>query len=388
MGLFLDLIELDEQRTNDALEYLCKAGGHDHDDGIWMPMDSPLIARLVDLFTQRGLQRLEAFRTELLAWAEGHLHTAGERIARPAGVMERWNEAERSLVKLYLQHLPPAEWTLDDNMLLVDYLAQRYLPADDMRTEAEWLATRSSMMGRVQANMDGVTASQADALLMAMPATVQAAVDQFGATPRQRAVMEFAVQRCAENVRHLTEDARHRMRAVVAEDVTERQLGVKGPTSSLETKLLDQFGLLNRDWRRIAVTEAGEAQTQGYIASMPAGSKVKRVEQYRNACAFCRKIDGVVVTIVDPATVDKDAETQIWVGKNNIGRSASPRKRVGNVFKEREPDEMWQIPAGLVHPHCRGRWVPTIQDRPGDDPDFGAWMRATLAAHAAKKDQP
>ena len=61
--------------------------------------------------------------------------------------------------------------------------------------------------------------------------------------------------------------------------------------SSLETKLMDQFATLNRDWRRIAVTEAGEAQTAGYIASVPRGTKVKRVEQYKNACAFCRKIE-------------------------------------------------------------------------------------------------
>lgn len=386
MGLFVDLIELDESRTNDALEYLCKAGGHDHDDGIWLPVDSPFIARLVDLFTQRGLQRLEAFRAELLAWAEGHLHTAGERIARPAGAMERWNDAERSLVKLYLEHLPPAEWTLDDHMLAVDYTFQRYLPADDMRTEAEWLSTRASLMGRVQANMENVTAKQADVILAVLPSTVQDAIERFGGTPAQATTMQFAATRCAENVRELANSARHRMRNLIAEHVTERQLGVKGPGSSLETKLLDQFGTLNRDWRRLAVTEAGEAQTQGYIASMAPGTKVKRVEQYRNACAFCRKIDGVVVTVVDPGMADKDPETQIWAGKNNIGRSASPRKRVGNAFVEREADEMWQIPSGLVHPHCRGRWVPTVQDRPGDDADFGAFLRSALAP-AKKEDE-
>ncbi len=377
MGLFLDLIDLDEPRTNAALELLCKAT-HDHDGDIWLPMDSPLIARLVELFTQRGLDRLDAFRAELLAWSEGARHTAGERIARPAGAMERWNDAEKSLVKLYLEHLPPSEWTLDDHMLMVDYLAQRYLPASDMRTEAEWLATKASLMGRVQANIDEVNAKQADALVAALPGTVAGAVEQFGATRVQHAVMEFAAQRCAENVRHLAETARHAMRNLIAEHVTEQQLGVKGPSSSLETKLLDQFGTLNRDWRRIAVTEAGEAQTQGYIASMPPGSKVKRVEQYRNACSFCRKIDGKVVTIVEPGMVDKDPDTMIWVGKNNVGRSASPRKRVGNAFVEREPHELWQIPAGLVHPHCRGRWVATIQDRPGDDPEFGDFLRGLL----------
>lgn len=378
MGLFVDLIELGEARTNDALELLCKAT-HDHDGDIWLPMDSPLLARLVELFTERGLARLDAFRTELQALAEGHRYTAGERIERPAGAMERWNDAERALVKLYLEHLPPAEWTLDDHMLAIDYLAQRYLPADDMRTEAEWLSTRASLMGRVQANMEAVTPRQADALLAAMPSTVPAAVQQFGATIVQRATMEFAAARCAENVRNLADDARHRVRGVIAEHVTQRQLGVPAVSGQgLESKLLDQFGALNRDWRRIAVTEAGEAQTQGYIASLAPGQKVKRVEQYRNACPFCRKIDGAVVTIVDPAKPEKDPDTEIWVGKNNVGRSASPRKRVGNAFVERDAAEMWTIPAGLVHPHCRGRWVPLVADRPGDDPAFGDWMRSVL----------
>lgn len=385
MSIFIDLIELGEHRTNDALELLCKAT-HDHDGDIWAPMDSPLIARLVELFTQRGLDRLDAVHTELLAWSTGARHTAGDRIIRPGGLMERWTQSELSLVRIYLEHLPPVEWTLEDHMLAIDHTVQRYMPADDMRTEAEWLATRSSLMGRVQANMDSVDADQADALLQAMPSSAGEAVAAFGGTLAQRATMAHASERCAENVRNLSSDTRHRMRSVIADHVTQRELGlpVVGG-SSLETKLLDQFGTLNRDWRRIAVTEAGEAQTAGYVASLPAGVKVKRVEQYKNACAFCRKIDGRVMEVVDPAREDKDPETQIWSGKTNVGRSASPRKRVGMVLKEREPEEMWQVPVGLVHPHCRGRWIPTIQDRPGDDVDFGAWMRERLAAMPRKE---
>lgn len=384
MGLFVDLIDLGEQRTNAALELLCKAT-HDHDGDIWLPMDSPLIARLVELFTQRGLDRLDAFRVELLAWSTGARHTPGERIARPAGVMERWTEAEKSLVKLYLEHLPPAEWTLDDHMLAVDYLAQRYLPADDMRTEAEWLATRASLMGRVQANMDNVTPKQADMILAALPSTVQAAIDQFGGTPVQALTMQFAATRCAENVRHVANDARHKMRNLIAEHVTEQQLGIQGPGSSLETKLLDSFGLLNRDFRRIAVTEAAEAQNQGYIASLQPGTRVKRVEQYKNACAFCRNIDGRIVTVVAADDPDKDGETDVWPGKTNVGRSASPRKRQGDTFVERDQGELWWIPAGTAHPHCRGRWVPTIQDRPGDDPEFGDFLRGLLAPAKEEK---
>lgn len=384
MGLFLDLIDLDEPRTNAALELLCKAD-HSLDDSIWAPMDSPLVARLVELFTQRGLDRLEAFRVELQAWVTGNRFKVGERIARPAGAMERWNQSELALVKLYLEHLPPADWVLDDHMLAIDFLAQRYLPPEDLRTESEWLAVKANLMGRVQANMDGVTAKQADALLAAMPSTVAGVVDAFDASARQQAVLNFSSLRCAENVRHLSENARNAMRGIIAQHVADRELGVKGPGSSLETKLLDAFGALNRDWRRIAVTEAGESQTMGYIASLPAGTRVKRVEQYRGACGFCRQIDGRVVTVVDPSDADKDPENTVWVGKTNVGRSASPRKRVGDAFVERDPSELYWLPAGLAHPHCRGRWVPTIQDRPGDDPDFAEWMRAQLAAMPSKE---
>lgn len=382
MGFLLDLLDVPEHVCNDAIEGVYKAliDGHGHDlDGIWLPMDSPFVARLVELFTQRGLDRLDAFRTELAAWSSGARHKIGERIARPAGSMERWNDAERALVKLYLEHLPPAEWTIDDHMMAVDFLYQRYLPLDDMRTEAEWLTTRAGLMGRVQANLDDLNAKQADLLLATMPSTVEAAASQFAMSLAQRATMDFARVRCAENVRHLAEDARHRMRGVIAKHVETKMLGqpeVSG--SSLETKLLDEFAVLNRDWRRIAVTEAGNAQTIGFVASLPLGAKVKRVEQYKGACAFCRKIDGKVVEVVDPAMENKDPETMIWLGKDNIGRSASPRKRVGDLLVEREPHEMWQIPAGLVHPHCRGRWIETIQDRPGDDPAFAEWLRETL----------
>jgi len=384
MSLFVDLIELGERVTNDALEFLCKST-HDHDDGIWAPMDSPLLRRLVELFTQRGLDRLDAVRTEIQAWTAGVRHKPGERIIRPGGMMERWTQSELSLVHIYLEHLPPSDWTLEDHMLAVDATVQRYLPADDMRTEADWLSTRASLMGRVQANMEAADAKQADVLLAAMPSTAAEAIAAFGGTVAQRATMAHAETRCAENVRNIANDVRHRMRGVIAEHVTERELGLPAPSSSLETKLLDQFGTLNRDWRRIAVTEAGEAQTAGYVSSLPMGTKVKRVEQYKNACAFCRKIDGRVMEVVDAAREDKDPETMIWPGKTNVGRSASPRKRVGSVFKEREPEEMWQVPVGLVHPHCRGRWVPTIQDRPGDDVEFGQWMRDKLAAMPRKE---
>lgn len=376
--LFLDIHALSEQATDATLEFIFKST-HDRDEGIWAPHESPLLRRMIELFTQRGLDRLEHVRKAILDWQSGVAHKPTATAIPKPGMMERWTEAELSLVKLYLESLPPEKWTLEDHMMSVDFVVQRYLPADELRTEAEWLATRASLMGKVQANMEHqASLKQADTLLAAMPSTAAAAAQQFKFTPAQQHAMDFGVARCAENVRALTEEVRHKMRGVVMQHLEQKLVDPAGAGEALQSKLLDEFGTMNRDWRRIAVTEAGECQLQGYIASLKPGTKVKRVEQYKNACAFCRKIHGKVVEVVTPDAKYKDGENQIWVGKNNIGRSAAPRKRVGDVLVPREDHEMWWIPAGVAHPHCRGRWVPVIEDEPGDDPDFGDWLRATL----------
>lgn len=384
MALFLDIYPLSERTTNAALEYIFKST-HDHGgDGIWRPHESPLIRRLVELFTKRGLDRLDAVQEQLLAWESGSHHKPTTLPVTRPGMMERWTEAELSLVKLYLESLPPAQWSLDDHMMAVDYVVQRYMPADELRTEAEWLSTRASLMGKVQANMEvaavaTMTGKVADKILQALPSTVGSATSQFNLPARERAVLEFAKVRTAENVRALTESVRHRMRNTIVQHLQDEQTKTPGaPGQTLQSKLLDEFATLNRDWRRIAVTEAGEAQTQGFIAALEPGTKVRRVEQYQDACAFCRKIHDVVATVVSPDHPDKDPDTMIWVGKNNVGRSASPMKRVGGVLVPREAGERWWLPAGLAHPHCRGRWVPVLEDAPGDDKDFGDWLRATL----------
>ena len=382
MGLFLDLLHVPVGVTNDTLEGLYKAlsDGHGHsDDGIWKPHESILIKRLVELFTERGLMRLDAVHKQYLAWHSGAHHKAAASPVTPPGVMPRWTPPELELARIYLESLPPGAWKLEDHMLAIEYVVQTYLPADDLIKEADWLSTKSTMMGKVQANLEGakVTAKQADAILAALPSSMAEAI--AGAKLAQSAALEFSRARAVENVRALSDSVRHRMRAVITADLEQKAFGSVPPgTSSLQTKLLDEFGALNRDWRRIAVTEAGEAQTQGYIASLKPGTKVKRVEQYANACAFCRKIDGVIATVVAPDHPDKNPDTMVWPGKNNIGRSASPKKRVGDVLVDREPHERWWLPAGLAHPHCRGRWVPVIADEPGDDPAFGDELRAIL----------
>lgn len=377
--LFIDFYTLSTQATNDTLEFIFKST-HDRDDGIWKPHESPLLRRLVELFTQRGLDRLEHVKKQIIEWETGaHYRDSSKPIPRP-GMMERWGKDELGLVRIYLESLYPGDWTLEDHMLAIEYVIQRYLPQDELRTEAEWLASKASLMGKVQANMDAAPSlSEADKLLAALPSTVAAAAEMFTLNAAQKAALDFGEARCAENVRALSESVRHRLRNVIMQHVEQKMMGEA--SDALQTRLFDEFATLNRDWRRIAITEATDCQLNGFVAAQEAGTKLKRVEQYQNACTFCRKIDGRIVEVVAPNHPNKDGDTMIWVGKNNIGRSASPRKRVGDTLVQRDPHELWWIPAGSAHPHCRGRWVNVVQDAPGEDPVFGDWIRSVLSNH-------
>lgn len=380
MSLFLDISALECRHADETLDFLHKSIS-DGDDEIWGLHPSPLIRRLVELFTSRGLTRLDNVQKDLLQWSAGRETAPGERPPRPAAAMERWSKDELKLVRLYLERLPRDQWGLDDHMMVVDYLVQRYLPEDELKTEAQWLATRATLMGRVQASMKAQGA-EAARLAAALPSTVIEAQQRFRLSPSQRETLQYAAAHAGENVRAFKEDARHALRAIVLRRAHERAIGTE--RGSLQTELHDRFSVLNRDWRRIAVTEAGEAQNQGYVASLTPGTQVRRVEKYQGACPFCRSIDGKVATVVSADKPDKDGENEIWVGKSNVGRSASPRMRVGDKLVARPVDEQWWLPAGLAHPNCRGRWVPTIQAQPGDDPDFHKWMLETLAASRSK----
>lgn len=225
-------------------------------------------------------------------------------------------------------------------------------------------------MGRVQAAVGELPETEVDTLLQ------RPDFGDLGAVPLSAdlaAAIRFGRERCCENVTALSDQVRHRMRRLIVDYQEAVFTGDKaGAAESLQGRLLDEFGLMNRDWRRIAVTEATENVNQGVVASTEPGRKLKRVERYRGACPFCRSIDGKVMTVVEPSGDAKDGDTQVWVGKTNVGRSASPRKRVGGALIERPPEELWWVASGAQHPHCRGSWVRVTASSP--DPEFDAWL--------------
>lgn len=380
--LLVDIGGLSACCTDHALEGLAKAisgeGGDKHD--IWEPHHSPFVSRIIELFTARGLTMLEHVQKGLMAWADGKLHDASQPpIVKPEGFVQNWNPEQSALVHLYLTSLPPAQFALSDWSLLVDYLLHSYMPESVLRTEAEWFAVRSSILGRVQAVMDQKavppTVAELDPVVAALPLTIAGAQKAFNFGTKLDAVMAYGNARCAEQVVELAASARQKLKKVIMEHTFQKMNG--DPAASpqdLQAKLFDEFATLNRDWRRIALTEAGENANQGMIATLTPGSRVKRLEQYKGACPFCKRIDGVVMEVVPSDAPDKDGDKQVWIGKTNIGRSAAARKKVGDALIERLPSELWWIASGVQHPHCRGSWHTMPEAGPHDDPDFQKWL--------------
>ena len=347
------------------------------DDGdIWRPHESPFIRDLIEKWTSHGMNKFGALQAELAKWTNHAFYNqAAEMLPKP-GTLLRMNKAELAVTRLYLESIPPEQFTVDDWMMVVDYLVQRYLPHDEMINEAKWQVTRAAMMGRVEARMPLLSAIAAGRLAMAMPFDTQVIEREFGLYPAQRAAIEFGQARNCQYVTNVTDAVRNKMKLTVIEWQQDKFLGVPSAISKrdLQGRLLDEFAVLNRDWRRIAMTELADASMNGLLASLPLDSKVKRQEMYRGACPYCRSIDGRVFTIVSPDTKEKNSETQVWVGKTNYGRSFAPNKRTPNGLIPRTAGEMWHVSAGPVHPHCRGRWQPIMKISPGGDPKFAAWL--------------
>lgn len=367
--LLVDLAGLRASTVDDALDLLAKAESEGGGD-IWAPHPNPLVRRIVEVFSSRGLQRSKALTDELGRWLNGDRPQLSTAVppTRPDEAMLRWTPDELRLVRTYLEALRPAEFMLDDWLLLVDWLVQRYLPLTDLRSEADWLATRAGFMGRIQAALGDVGADDADLILTHLPPPPEAAKL---VPPTTQAAIAFGRARACEAVTAISDQTRHRLRSIVTDHV-EAQLTGAPFGGSLESKLRDAEGALNRDWRRVAVTEATELAGQGFIAAQSPGTRVRRVEQYRGACSFCRGIDGSVLTVVAADDPKKDGEKDVWPGKSNRGRSGAARRRGEGGLIDRDPGERWWVPAGAAHPNCRGRWV--LVGAVPADPTFEAWL--------------
>lgn len=175
--------------------------------------------------------------------------------------------------------------------------------------------------------------------------------------PLWRNTVTFAQQDAATLIVDLTQRQYRKIHDVI-------QTGIKNRSShrKLREDLFDSFGSMNRDWRRIAETEIGNAQNTGQLLTELERAKpeeqvfVKGISS-SEACPFCRsRVDGKIFAVLEepPDTgetieIDGTEYTAIWPGKSNYGRKRS----------------QWWVAAGTQHPHCRCTWVKYIPEIPG-----------------------
>lgn len=392
--MLVDLGDAPETACTHCLEELFKAmavSPRGDDSGIWKPHENPLLRGLVEDWSSRMTALLRAMQDEFAAMMTGKPIGGDLRKAAYPGMV--WSQEDFDRARAHLASIPQEQWTLDDYMLACDFIIQRYLPEGVIRDEADYLTVRSALLGKIQATMDAVAArhyvfeaGQAAEIANLLPTSFRR-VPVGVLTPRETQTLAFARSRAGESISGLKEAQRARMKQLITEHLQAMALGQSdgGTVERLRTRISDTFALTNADFRRIAVTEAGDAQATGYIAAQPAGTMVRRIEAYADACDWCKSINGKVFRVVAPNDPTRNGETDVWVGKSNIGRSASPRKRQGDLLVDRPTEERWWVAAGAQHPHCRGTWGPAPGQPPkGVDPAFAAWLNTTLAATAPK----
>lgn len=377
MPLLIDLGDIPDACCTDALEELAKAQRFGEVGHLWDPSPNRFIAAHIEAVSARLDDIITAMRVMLAGFLSGH----GEALLKADVPWLRWSEAHFEIVRARLYSLNPAMMTIADYELLVEFIIQRYLPDLVINSEAEYLAVRAALMGKIQANLEGdrrVTDPMLGRMVDLLP-TDFAHVAAHLFTPLEAAMMEYGRAHAAEAIRSITQSARHRMATIVLEHVQAGIIGQKqGDWRYLSTRLFDVFSNQNRDMRRVAVTETGEIQNQGYILAKPLGQQVRRQEAYRGACDWCQFINGQVFTVVSPTAMGKDGATQVWAGKTNVGRSASSRMRVGNALVDRSADEIWWPAAGLQHPNCRGSWTPVTSRPPAVSEQYFQFQQALL----------
>ena len=372
--ILFDLAPLSCSCTDHILDTMYKALSDPPDsDLLRKPHHSPYLRQMIEQVTQAGQRILSDIQNDLIKQFAGDETVLSK--ANNKNYWNRWNQKQLNEAKAQLESKPADQYRIDDWMLFVDWLIQKYLPADVIQTESEYLSVRSTLAGKLQANTEQkpIKHSAVESLVLSLPVRLNDIA--FSINAREHSVIEFARARAAELISDLGDRTRHRIKHIILEHETLN--AANDPQASnwqLQSQLLDEFGTLNRDWRRIALTETVRNANEGFLAGLPEGTRVRRIEAYADACNFCQKIHGMEFNVVSASKKNKNGETEVWVGKTNQYRSSSPRKRVDSELVERTPAEMWWPAAGTQHPNCRGSWVQVAKIPPDVSDDFVKWL--------------
>jgi hypothetical protein len=200
--------------------------------------------------------------------------------------------------------------------------------------------------------------------------------------PQWRNAVTFAKQEAGTMIVELEQKQFKQIHDVIQNSIKQRHSSVQ-----LTENLYDRFGNWNRDWRRIAETEIGNAQNTGQLLTELERKKPEEEYIYMKgiasseACPWCRNVvDGTIVVLMeeppadggDQISIDDTTYTVIWPGKSNYGRSR----------------QSWWIASGTQHPHCRCTWVKHVPGFEKWDEKFREAMNQARAEGARRQKMP
>lgn len=373
MTALIDLADLPPACCNHGLETLFKSLAEQPEEAlIWLPHPNPWLADLCEATTAEGQARLLATQDALLA-AMGI--AAGPPLLAKADT-QGWTAARIGATVAQLSK-PLADYAPGDWQALVDLILATRLAPDGLVASADVMLWRAHLAGQLDALHQAQPALAPHETLLQL--ILRARPTPTPPNPWLAHAWQWAKARVGILIQQVSDNLRARLAGTIIGHIERHGTAQRG---LLEQTLRDTFGAANRDWRRIAITEAGEAATRAYVNAQATGTQMERLEAYEGACPFCKRINGLKVTWSDTPLDESFGWTHIWPGKSNEGRSASPRKRTADGLVERTESELWWPTEGLIHPSCRGRWLalPSDEVPPGVDPAFAAWVKQQLDA--------
>ena len=220
----------------------------------------------------------------------------------------------------------------------VDKFVEEYF-AGRIETAKIWLL-RTYIVGRFLADTDIGGQIFNIGLLNSLPKFAKDAAQKYGLTLHETKMLSYAVEQSATELSNTSISTMETVRRLMVENIK-----LRGNSKSLLEKLKETItgerGELNRDWQRVAITEANSVFNNAYISTLKDGDHVVGISM-PDACEHCMElINGKVYKVrsspppdyrnLSGAEYEKCAkvwDTEVWEGKNNYGRSGSNKKRI------------------------------------------------------------
>ena len=243
--------------------------------------------------------------------------------------------------------------TFIDYCTVIDCLMLKHLPLSILLDQVKSLAVKQYVVGSLRARQAPIS-QPTTSTIASLPGTLAAVRKLWGMTPATQSIIEIAQENSARLITNLQENVRAKMKKVIIDAERRRVNDGRESLSDapLQQQLSDEFGYLNRDWRRIAITEVAMNAADGFLLTMNGG--YVQWLAHAGRCDSCAMYDGRKFHVLAPGEQQRNPLTDVWTGKHaeNVGRSSAKRKRLDDgTMVDRSEDEML-VPAIPLHAHC------------------------------------